>query len=146
MTSSIPLTHLDALIGAWRTQGDVLDEDGSTTIATIEGTDTYEWLGRSFVIHRIDVHIGDDHVEGLEVIGPCEPEVGTYPTQAYDNRGGIQTSTATVDQDGTWTFRADGAKATLRVADDGQSMRAEWVRTDDGGTAGRPWMRLRFTR
>ncbi len=31
--------RLDPLIGTWRTQGEMLGDDGSTTIATIEGTD-----------------------------------------------------------------------------------------------------------
>jgi hypothetical protein len=139
-------SRLDVLIGTWRTQGEILGDDGSTTISTIEGTDTYEWLGRFFVIHRVDVQMGDDHVEGLEVIGGYEPQTGAYPTRAYDNQGGIQTSTATVDDDGVWTFGAAGAKATLRVAEDGQSMSAEWVLTEDDGATWRPWMHPRLTR
>src|SRR5918994_2242511 len=139
-------TRLEVRMGTWRTQGEILGDDGATTIGTIEGTDTYEWLGRLFVIHRVDVQMGDDHVEGLEVIGPYDPQTGAYPTRAYDNQGGIQTSTATVDDDGAWTFGAESAKATLRVAEDGQSMSAEWVRTEDDGATWRPWMRLRLTR
>lgn len=138
--------RLDPLIGTWRTQGEILDEDGRTPVAMVEGTDAYEWLGRFFVIHRVDVQMGDDHVEGLEMIGPYDPETGAYSTRAYDNQGGIQTSTTTIDADGSLVFGADGAKATLRIADDGQSMRAEWVRTYDSGATWRPWMHLRFTR
>lgn len=75
----------------------------------------------------------------------CAPGTGTI--RGYDNQGGIQASTRTVDN-GVWTFGtdADGARATLRIAEDGQSMRAEWVRTDDEAATWRPWMRLRFTR
>jgi VCBS repeat-containing protein len=138
--------RLDVLIGTWRTEGELLGDDGSTTIGAIEGTDAYEWLGRFFVIHRVDVQMGHDHVEALEIIGPYDGDTGAYSTRAYDNQGGIQTSTATVDDDGVWTFDANGAKATLRVAEDGQSMSAEWVRTEDDGATWRPWMRLRLTR
>lgn len=142
------VARLDPLIGTWHTQGEVLDEDGSTAVATIEGTDSYEWLGRSYVIHRADVHMGGDHVEVLEVIGPYDPDTGTYQTRAYDSHGGIETSTAGVDDQGVWTFGTDGATATLRVAGDGQSMSADWVRAGDAGdgTTWRPWMRMRFTR
>ena len=138
--------RLDALIGTWRTCGEVLGEDGSTPVAAVDGSDAYEWLGGHFVIHRIDVHMGGEPVRGLEIIGPFDPETGAYPTRAYDDRGGIQTATADVTDDGVWTFRADGAEATLRTTDDGQSMRADWLRTDDGGATWRPWLRLRFTR
>jgi hypothetical protein len=139
-------TRLDALIGTWRTRGEVLDEGGSTPVQTVDGTDEYEWLGGHFVIHRIDVQMGGEPVRGLEIIGPLDPETGAYPTRAYDDQGGVQTARATVDDDGVWTFGADGARATLRLADDGQSMSADWVRTDDGGATWRPWLRLRFTR
>lgn len=137
--------RLDALIGTWHTQGEILGDDGSTTIASIDGTDSYEWLGRFFVIHRADVRMGDEHIQSLEMIGAYDPDTRTYPTRSFDNQGGIQTSAAAVD-DGVWTFGADGAEATLHIADDGQSMRAGWRRSDDGGTSWRPWMHLRFTR
>jgi Protein of unknown function (DUF1579) len=126
-------TRLGALIGTWHTEGEILAEDGRATAGVIDGTDAYEWLGGFFVIHRIDVRMGADRVEGLEIIGPYDPETGTYPTRAYDNQGGIQTSTATGDDDGVWTFGADGAKATLRIADNGESMRVEWVRLAEDG-------------
>lgn len=145
-TSGPKNARLDALIGTWRTRGELFGDDGSTAIATIDGTDAYEWLGRCFVIHRVDVQMGDDRVEALEMIGPYDAEAAVYPTRAYDNQGGIHVSTATVDDEGVWTFGADGAKATLWIADGGQSMRAEWVRTDSAGATGRPWMQLRFTR
>jgi hypothetical protein len=102
--------RLDALIGTCRTEGEILGDDGSTTIGAIEGTDAYEWLGRFFVIHRVDVQMGDDHVEALEIVGPYDRDTGAYSTRAYDNQGGIQTSTATVDDDGVWTFGAGGRK------------------------------------
>ena len=138
--------RLQALIGTWRTEGEVLGDDGSSPIATVEGTDAYEWLGRHFVVHRIDVQMGDDHIQGLEIIGPYKPETRAFPTRAYDNQGGVQTSVATVDDDGVWTFGAEAAKATLWPDEDGRRMRAEWDLTQDGGQTWRPWLRLRFRR
>jgi Protein of unknown function (DUF1579) len=138
--------RLEALIGTWRTEGEVLGDDGSSPVATVEGTDAYEWLGRHFVVHRIDVQMGDDHIRGLELIGPYEPDIRAFPTRACDNQGGVQTSVATVDDDGVWTFGAAAARATLRLDEDGRRMRAVWDRMQDGGETWRPWLRLRFTR
>ena len=42
---------LEPLIGTWRTEGEVLGDDGVTAV---EGIDAYEWLG-PFVVHRVDV-------------------------------------------------------------------------------------------
>lgn len=138
-------TALNALIGAWHTKGEVYGDDGSTPVATLEGTDTYEWLGEFFVTHRIEVRMGDTDVEGLEIIETFDPEQEAFPTRAYDNAGGVQTSTASVDGDGVWTFGADGARATLHPDDDGRTLQAEWVRVDGDGPP-RLWMRLTLTR
>lgn len=137
--------RLEALIGTWRTRGEVLGDDGETPVAMVDGYDRYEWLGPSFVIHRIDVTMGDQEVRGLEMIGPYLPDDDAFATRAYDNEGGEQVATATVDEDGAWTFRADGAKATLTFAADRLSASAKWVRSEDGETW-RPWMRLRLNR
>ena len=99
---------LDVLIGTWRTQGDVFGEDGETPIARVDGFDHFGWLGRAFVIHRIDVEMGGERVEGLEIIGPYLPDRRAFATRAYDHLGSEQTSTATLDDEGVWTFRADG--------------------------------------
>ncbi|MFI7546926.1 VCBS domain-containing protein [Actinoplanes sp. NPDC049599] len=135
---------LAPLIGTWRTEGEMLGDDGVTVAARVRGSDAYEWLG-PFVVHRVDVVIGDRRTQALEIFEPYDAARGAFPTRAYDDRGGVETSTATVDAHGRWTFRAAAAQATLDVAADGTSMRATWVlRGEDG--AERTWMRLRFTR
>ncbi len=138
--------RLDALVGTWRTQGEIYGEDGSTPVGKVDGTDAYEWLGRHFVIHRIDVDMAGEAVQGLEIIGPYDPDAGNFPTRAYDNHGGVETSVASIDADGAWRFGAEGATATLRIAADGQNAEGDWVRSDDGGTSWRAWLRLRLTR
>jgi len=135
---------LDPLIGVWHSRGQVLDEDGATVVATIEGTDIYEWLGPT-VVHRADVMMGDRHTRSLEVIEPYDADLGAFPTRAYDDEGGVDDSTATVDDEGVWTFRAAGAHSTLRIADDGSSMEGRWViHLKNGGE--RPWMPMTFVR
>ena len=124
----------------------MLGEDGKSPVATIDGHDHYEWLGPFFVVHRIDVEIDGDHVEGLEMIGPYLPDGRAFATRAYDHEGGEQTATASVDDAGVWTFGADAAEATLTISEDGAAAAVEWVRSDDGGATWRPWMTLTLTR
>ena len=132
-----------ALIGHWRTAGEVLGDDGRTVVATVEGSDVYEELGPT-VVHRVDVVIGGRRTRALEVVEPYDADRGVFPTRAYDDQGGVQDATATV-RDGVWTFSAGPASATLRVAEDGASMSARWTRPGPDGSP-QPWMELRFTR
>ena len=132
-----------ALIGHWRTAGEVLGDDGRTVVATVEGSDVYEELGPT-VVHRVDVVIGGRRTRALEVVEPYDADRGVFPTRAYDDQGGVEDATATV-RDGVWTFSAVSTSATLRVADDGASMSACWTRPGPDG-APQPWMELRFTR
>lgn len=132
-----------ALIGHWRTAGEVLGDDGRTVVATVEGSDVYEELGPT-VVHRVDVVVGGRRTRALEVVEPYDADRGVFPTRAYDDQGGVEDATATV-RDGVWTFSAGPASATLRVAEDGASMSARWTRPGPDGAA-QPWMELRFTR
>ena len=145
MPSEPEICELDVLIGTWRTEGEVFGDDGEIPVARVDGYDHYEWLGRAFVIHRIDVEMGSEPVQGLEMIGPY---LGgrSFATRAYDHEGGEQTSTATVDGDGVWTFRADGTEAKMSFSEDRSLALVEWIRTDYGGATWRPWMRLTLSR
>ena len=132
-----------ALIGAWRTEGEVFGEDGRTVVAAVVGSDVYVELGPT-VVHHVDVEIGGERTRALEIFEPFDAERGVFPTRAYDDRGGIESSTAVV-RDGRWTFYAGPASATLEVAEDGASMHARWEAPEADGRR-RPWMDLRFTR
>ncbi len=132
-----------ALIGAWRTEGEVFGEDGRTVVAGVVGSDVYEELGPT-VVHHVDVEIGGERTRALEIFEPYDAVRGAFPTRTYDDRGGVETSTAVV-RNGVWTFYAASASATLQVAEDGASMQARWeVHEPDG--CRRSWMDLRFTR
>ncbi len=138
-----PPATMAALIGAWRTEGEVFGEDGRTVVAAVVGSDVYEELGPT-VVHHVDVEIGGERTRALEIFEPYDAERGVFPTRAYDDHGGVETSTAAV-RDGVWTFHAGAASATLQVAEGGASMHARWeVHGPDGRR--RPWMDLRFTR
>lgn len=137
-------TAADAIVGTWRTTGEILGDDAFTVVGTIEGTDAYEWLGRSTIVHRANVTVAGDYSETLEVIGPFDAITGTYPTRAYGSGGDVEDAEATVDAEGTWTFGSGGANAILRIAPDGRSMAAEW--RHDLGSGPQLWMRLAFER
>ena len=40
------------LVGAWRTEGEVLGADGRTVVATVAGSDVYQELGPTVVPPR----------------------------------------------------------------------------------------------
>lgn len=137
------LARLGALVGIWRTEGRTIGTPTEPAI-TIEGTDAYEWVaGGRFLLHRVDVRMGEVAVEAVEIIGYDET-TGTYPTHAFDNSGTVATYHFT-ERDGVWTIAGDGERSTLEVDPAGDSMRARWERARDGSTW-EPWMDMRFTR
>jgi Protein of unknown function (DUF1579) len=149
--------QLDALVGRWRSEGHVIGDPP----VPITGTDIYEWLpGNFFLVHHVDVVVGDRKVQALEIIGERDPATGDFIGRAYDNQGDITLMRATVDEAGVWTFTGGGdvaraaqpstypsgaVRSTLRIAADGSAMTAAWERNDDGA-AWQPWMDMTFTR
>jgi hypothetical protein len=84
--------RLAALIGRWRTQG-WTRETAEAPAARIEATDTYEWLpGRFAVLHTVDARIGEERVEGAEIIG-WDPARSAYVTQYFGSDGPNATPT-----------------------------------------------------
>lgn len=78
------LRPFETIIGRWKTSGSVLDEHGAP-VTTINGTDEYEWMvGGHWVIHRVDVMMGEDHVQALELIGEYDDETNSYSMRAFD--------------------------------------------------------------
>ncbi|NRQ39859.1 DUF1579 family protein [Nonomuraea sp. NN258] len=137
--------RLNALTGRWRSHGRTVAADGEPPIE-ISGTDDYTWLaGGFFLVHRVDVLMGGDRVEAVEMIGPYDPETDAYPARSFDNAGNFTTMRASVTDDGGWTFAGENERATLTIEPDGQSMTARWERTSDG-REWTPWMNMTFTR
>ena len=59
-----------ALVGRWRSEGPVVGE----VPVPITGTDIYEWLpGGFFLLHHVDVVIGEQAVRAIELIGEYDP-------------------------------------------------------------------------
>jgi hypothetical protein len=93
---------LDPISGNWRTEGRVLGSD-----QTIRGTDRYEWLaGGYFLIHFVDVLVGDQKVDAIEVIGEDDEGRAAFVARSYDNQGAVAIMLLRVDSSGVYTFTA----------------------------------------
>jgi hypothetical protein len=152
------LQRLGALVGRWRSQGHIVGE----VPVSITGTDVYAWLaGGFFLVHHVDVMIGQQQVQALELIGEYDPPTDSYTARAYDNLGNVTIMRARVDDQGVWMFTGGGdvapvaqpldaegggaVRSTLTISPDRTSMTARWERSDDGASW-QPWMDMTFTR
>jgi hypothetical protein len=137
--------RLDVLVGTWRTQGQIVASPSDPAMEIV-GTDSYEWLGGGFfLVHRVDVRMGAEKVETIEIIGPYDASSQTYPMRSFDNQGNFVTMRASVSDDGIWTFAGESERATLTIGADGNTMAAKWERSDDGSKWW-PWMDIKFTK
>jgi hypothetical protein len=143
-TPSPQTKRLEVLVGRWTSKGQTVPGPSEPAIQ-ITGTDVYEWLaGGFFLVHRVDVRMGGEQVEVLELIGPYDAADHSYPMRSFDNQGNFATMTARVRDDGVWTFTGASQRATLTIGEDG-TMAARWERSDDG-SSWRHWMDMRFTK
>jgi hypothetical protein len=134
----------EPLIGSWASSGRTVERPGEPAV-DIAGTDVYEWLpGRRFVVHKVDVRMGGEQVDVLEVIG--ERDGDAVLMRAFDHLGNSGVMRATVDDAGVWTFAGPTVRATLVVAMDRASMAATWERSTDGGGSWEHWMDMQFRR
>jgi Protein of unknown function (DUF1579) len=156
-TPSPQTQRLDALVGRWRSEGHIVGD----APVPITGTDIYEWLpGGFFLVHHVDVKIGQQQVQALEIIGEYDPATDSFTARAYDNLGDVTIMRARVDDQGVWTFTGGGdvapvarpasadasgaVRSTLTVSADRSGMTARWERSDDGASW-QPWMDMTFT-
>src|SRR5215208_5003587 len=78
--------RLDALVGAWKTDG-WTRETPEAPAAKIEAVDTYEWAPGGFaLLHSVDAKVGEEKVVGAEIIG-YDPDRGEYVTQYFGSDG-----------------------------------------------------------
>jgi hypothetical protein len=158
LAPSPEIQRLGALVGRWRSEGYIVGE----VPPPITGTDIYEWLpGGFFLVHHVDVVIGEQTVQAIELIGEYDPTNDSFTARSYDNQGNITIMRARVDEHGVWTFTGGGdvasvarpssvgasgaVQSTLTVSTDGNNMTARWERCDDDASW-QPWMDMTFTR
>ena len=157
-TPSPEIQRLGALVGRWRSEGHIVGDPA----VPITGTDSYEWLaGGFFLLHHVDVMVGDQQVQALELIGEYDPATDSFTARAYDNLGNVTVMRARVDAQGVWRFTGGGdvaavarpaaagaggaVRSTLTISLDRSGMTARWERSDDGASW-QPWMDMTFTR
>jgi hypothetical protein len=123
----------------------VLDAAGAPAVP-VDGTDEYEPMaGGRWVVHRVDVRLGPDRAQALELIGDHDARAGTWAMHAFDADGSYSLMRASRQADGAWLFAADDVRAVLRVHPDGRSMSATWERRAQPDRWLR-WMDLHFDR
>jgi hypothetical protein len=138
--------RLAALVGRWRTEG-WTNETSELPAARIEALDTYEWLpGRFALLHTVDARVGEEHVEGAEIIG-WEPARGAYVTQYFGSDGPNAYEASLAVEGGVlrWAMRSEVDRFTGRFSDNENTLIGWWEQRDDEN-GWQPWMEVTLTR
>jgi hypothetical protein len=140
MAAGVEHERLAVLVGRWKTEGVTRETRGSPA-ARIDATDTYAWLpGRFALLHTVDAYMGDQRVEGAEIIG-YDPKRGAYLTQ-YFGSDGPATYEATLEEEGealVWEMRSETTRFSGTFSSDADAINGHWELLDEG-SAWRPWM------
>jgi hypothetical protein len=139
------LDRLEPLVGRWRTRGSVRALGGEPA-AAIEAVDTYERVPGGALLHLVDAHVGDQHIEGAELIGYSE-EPGRYSSQYFGSEGPTAYEAELGETDGrlTWTMMSERTRFTGRFSDDGNVITGFWELLDDDSGWQR-WMDITLTK
>lgn len=122
--------ELQKFVGLWNTVGVIPATSESPEIKVL-GTDSYEWLpGGFFLLHKVNVLVGDDRNETFEVIG-YDKQAKHFTLQHYDNKGGSGKMIGKVN-DGVWTFLGDTLRFKGGFKNEGKEFSGVWEQSDDG--------------
>jgi hypothetical protein len=142
-----PAAHLRPLapiIGRWRSSGTVLDNEGNA-VARIAGTDVYTWLpGGHWVVHEVDVMMGDQPTRALELIGGRDEGTGGWQMHAFDTADAPGRMVLTSPEPGLLLLQGDGVRSWLQPQAGPTHMTTRWEREQDGEWVA--WMDMRFDR
>ncbi len=127
----------------------------------VAGTDTYVVLpGGYFLVHHVDVTVGEHPVRAIEIIGEPDAVSGGFLARSFDSDGNAEVMRVTIDDNGVFHFTGGAevasaaqptdaltarVRSTLTIAEDGRSMTALWERSEDGSNWQR-WMDISFRR
>ena len=139
------LEKLEVLVGRWRTRGSTRPR-ANAPAAEIVALDTYNWLPGGFgLFHQVDGRVGDQRVEGAEIIG-YDPERAAYVTQYFGSDGPAAYEASLGELDGvlSWTMRSKADRFTGTFSEDGNSITGQWELHD--GSSWHPWMDITLTR
>jgi hypothetical protein len=136
---------LEALIGIWNTEGWTREGPGAPA-ARIDAVDTYEWLPGGAVLHQVDARVGDQKVDGAEIIG-WDPERGRYVTQYFGNDGPAAYEASLDEEDGALVWSMSSAADRFRGAfsDDRNTITGHWESLGED-SHWRPWMDITLRR
>lgn len=136
------LRALGIFAGVWKTSGIMSGTTEGQTLL-IEGTDTYEWVsGGYFLLHKVDVMVGDTRNETTELIG-YDPKTGDHPMHYFDNNGHTGTMRATF-QKGVWSFVGEALRFAGGFSPDSRKLTGNWEVRE--GTAWKHLMKIELTR
>lgn len=142
-TPDSALKRLNVFVGKWNTEGQI-KESPFGPAGKLIGTDTYEWLaGGFFLIHRVDVRMGDLKNESIELIG-YDTSRNTYPMHSFDSQGNTTAMKANVT-DNIWTFTGEAMRFTGVFSHDGKSISGKWEYLGDD-SKWHHWMDVKLTR
>jgi hypothetical protein len=131
-----PDKRLHTIAGRWHASGHVIGEQQIPVV----GTDTYEvLLGGYFLVHHVDVTVGEHPVRAIEIIGEPDVVSGGFFGRSFDSDGNAELMRGTIDEAGVFHFTGGvevapaaqpmdaptaQVRSTLTVAEDGRSMTA----------------------
>jgi hypothetical protein len=145
--SKIPkMKDLLFFVGRWQTNG-VIISDAVVTKTKINGNDTYEWVaGGHFLLHRVDVMIGDERTEVVEIIGLEENEPDhSFAMRSFDNQGKFTTMKGYLEEPNLFKIEGEGVRSKLVVNENHTIMNVFWEQSSDG-VRWIPWMELKLTK
>lgn len=138
------MESLNFLIGIWHTQGEVKG-DGNAATTSLIGTDSYEWiLNKNFILHKVDVSIGNEKTEAFEIIGVSDAKEKKYHFRSFDNQGVFTEMQGYIDEKGVLHIVGDKMRTTLFV-NDKNNMTAHWEKSEDN-KEWTPWMDVKLSK
>ena len=127
--ASAELKRLDIFVGEWETTGEI-KATANSPATILRGTDTYKWLpGEYFMIHLVDVKMGEEQVYSTEIIG-YDPLTKKYSMHYYGYKGKTGMMHASV-ADNTWRFTGETERFTGSFNDPGDLMSGYWERLEN---------------
>lgn len=144
-TSDTELKQLEALVGKWHTVG----QTRSTSLAPavqVDATDEYEVLPGGALLHRVNAMMGDQRVEGAEIIG-FDPARHCYTTQYFGNDGPNAYEAYFSREDGglVWKMESKADRFSGTFSEDGNTIVGHWELLQDNGSW-QPWMDITLTK
>lgn len=145
VTAAPEMRPLSFLVGEWKTEGEIYGE-ASVVEQRVSGKDSYEWVsGGFFLLHRVEVNMGNDRVEVIELIGFAGDTSGDgFAMHSFDNQGKITVMNGYLEKPDVFKIEGQGLRSTLKVAGDGKVMMITWEQFYQG--AWKLWIIMKLTK